>query len=129
MQSSICSDKIVKACSRWALRQIIMMVSTTASLKAMLGSSFRQSARNFRSTPAFCGILKKRLPVDWMVSILNSMPKSGRYALIYLRSLPTCSSLQVFSKVLMARLAMLRLGSVIRVSNSCWQVLINLGCF
>ena len=106
-----------------------MIVSTTLSLKLTFGSSFRQSLKNFSKIPALWGILVYSCPRDWMVSILNSTPKSGRYALIYFSNFWTWSSLQVLSRVEMASEATDRLGSVIRMSNSLWHKETSRGYF
>jgi hypothetical protein len=51
-QSSICSAKINNALSLWD-GQIVIIVSTIASLNLILPSSFKQSVRNFSKVVAF----------------------------------------------------------------------------
>jgi len=103
--------------SRW-LGQIDMMVSTTDSLNLMLPSSFRQSERNFNSTPAFPGILVYNSLVELIISILKSIPRSGKKLEIYFSSFYTDSSLHVFNRVEIARDATDLFKSVIKASSS-----------
>jgi hypothetical protein len=93
-------------------------VSTTASLNLIFPSSFRQSVKNFKSNVALFGILWYSNLVDWIISILKSIPKSGKYADIYFKSFYTESSLHIFNNVEIAKEATDLLLSVIKLSSS-----------
>lgn len=60
---------------------------------------------------------------------MKSIPKSGKYVDIYFKSFWTESSLHIFKSVEMANDATDLLLSVIKLSNSAWQIPTSFGYY